>query len=67
MTYILREPSESCLGISMAIDSGDKKNIPSPYPIRITTEHMKTSIGRIPLSGTLPYRIRSVELGMHPK
>lgn len=28
---------------------------PSPYPCLMTTEHMKISIGRISLRGTLPY------------
>ena len=31
--------------------------MPSPYPWRITTEHMKTSMGRMPSSGTLPFPV----------
>ena len=35
---------------------------PSPYPCRITTEHMKTSIGRISFRGILPYTCQLVQL-----
>lgn len=35
-------------------DNGDVNDLPSPYPCFMTTEHMKTSMGRISFNGTLP-------------
>jgi hypothetical protein len=37
----------------------DTHRKPSPYPCRCTIEHIKISIGRISLSGTLPCKYRS--------